>query len=276
MTLRELDRIRVSAERIIASDLAREMPGARAAHVAQDGDAQRRFLLSYSLRLTPRMAPEAWEAAREAADALGCEDEIELYHARERIEGRTARLVLHGRPIGIELIGDCLDVCDRGELVAVLGHEIGHALAHAGNPEFAWVRGAAERSSAKTRRIYALASELTADRLALLACRDLDAVLRLEMRGQMGRAPAALRLDTRAYLEHGRALAEEWLARGLVMFGETHPEHYVRGWAEWLFSETDVYRELTGRGPGARSVDEVDAMLSRLLGLAQPGVSSMR
>ncbi len=262
-----VERVRVSAERAIAEQLAREMPEARAAHLAQDVETQRRYLLSYSLRLVPSMAPEAYEAAREAARALACDDDIELYHARERMEGRTARLVLHGRPIGVELIGDCLDVCDRTELVAVIGHEIGHCLAHDGNPEFAWVRAASQRSSPKTKRIYALASELTADRLGLLACRDLDAVLRLEMRGQMGRVPDRLRLDTRAYLDECRTLGDGLLARGKMMFGETHPEHYVRGYAEWLFSETDAYREITGTGPGSRRLEDVDAALATLLGL---------
>lgn len=262
-----VERVRVAAERAIAEQLAREMPDARAAHLAQDVETQRRFLLSYSLRLTPSMAPEAYEAAREAARALGSDDDVELYHARERMEGRTARLVLHGKPIGIELIGDCLDVCDRTELVAVIGHELGHCLAHDGNPDFAWVRTAAQRSAPKTKRIYALASELTADRLGLLACRDLDAVLRLEMRGQMGRVPERLRLDTRAYLDECRRLGDQLLERGKVMFGETHPEHYVRGYAEWLFSETDVYRSLTGSGSGTRRLEDVDAALATLLGL---------
>lgn len=266
-----VERVRVGAERAVAEQLARELPEARAAHLAQDVDTQRRYLLSYSLRLVPSMAPEAYEAAHEAARALGCDDDIELYHARERIEGRTARLVLHGNPIGIELIGDCLDVCDRTELVAVIGHEIGHCLAHEGNPEFAWVRGAALRSSPKTKRIYALASELTADRLGLLACRDLDAVLRLEMRGQMGRTPERLRLDTRAYLDECRTLGTELLARGKTMFGETHPEHYVRGYAEWLFTESDAYAQITGSGSGARRLEDVDADLATLLGLRRRG-----
>lgn len=267
MTTGLVDRVRVAAERTIAERLTRETADARVHHFAQHVATQRRFLLSYSLRLTPSMAPEAYEAAQEAARRLECDDEVELYHARERGEGRTARLVLHGGPIGVELMGDCLDVCDRTELVAVIGHEIGHCLAHAAHPEFSRVGAAVDHATAKTRRIYALASELTADRLGLLACRDLDAVLRLEMRGQMGRVPARLRLDTQAYLEQCKNLGEELVARGRVMFGETHPEHYVRGWAAWLFSETDVYRDLTGGGAGSRSLEEVDAVLAKLLGI---------
>lgn len=263
-----VERVRVDAERVVASRLAQEIGGARISHVPQSVDAQRRFLLSYSLLLAPSMAPEAYAAAERAAKALGCDDTIELYHAREPGPGRTARLVLHGNPIGIELMGYCLDACDEAELTAVIGHEIGHCLAHAAHPEFARVRAAVEHASPRTKRIYALASELTADRLGLLACRDLDAVLRLEMRGQMGKVPARLRLDTGPYLEQCRLLGDDLVATGRVMFGQTHPEHYVRGWAEHLFHESDAYRELTGEGAGSRRLADIDAVLARALGLS--------
>lgn len=261
----------MSAERVIAERIEQQMPEARRAHVPQQREVQRRYLLSHSLRLTETMAPEAYEAAREAARALGCDDHVELYHSRERSEGHTARLVLHGQPIGIELIGDCLDVFDRTELVAVLGHEIGHCLAHAAHPDFAWVRDALRvgEASARSRRIYSVASELTADRFGLLACRDLHAVLRIEMRGQMGRPPAGLRLDTLAYLEQGKELARTLLARRSVMFGATHPEHYLRGYAAWLFSESEVYASMVASGPATRSIDDVDDVLGKLLGLRQ-------
>ena len=55
------------------------------------------------------------------------------------------------------------------------------------------------------------------------------------------------------------------------MFGLTHPEHYVRGYAEWLFSESDLYADLTGQGVGSRSIEEVDATIHRLLtGIERP------
>ena len=163
--------------------------------------------------------------------------------------------MLAGDPIGVEFVGGCLVALDRPALAAVLGHEIGHALAHAGNADFAWL-SASTTVHSRNRDVYALASELTADRFGLLACRDLDAALRLEMHGMLGPAAPVLRLDTASYLCQCRALGEGSLAAGTSAHGRTHPEHYIRGYALWLFSETDLYASLTARLGQALGEDE--------------------
>ena len=52
--------------------------------------------------------------------------------------------------------------------------------------------------------------------------------------------------------------------------GLSHPEHGMRAWAAWLFSETDLYKEFTGKGPGTRSSGEIDAEISQILGASPP------
>src|SRR5262249_13526346 len=150
----------------------------------------------------------------------------------------TARLVLHGGPIGVEFMGGYLDRLDHEGLLAVLGHEIGHCIAHSGHPVFAWALQSSARADTAARRPSWMAAELTADRFGLLACRDLDAVLRLEMRMSAGPSTRRIHFDTNAYLQQCRAVVEETIARGGTAMGISHPEHYVRGYAEWLFSET--------------------------------------
>jgi hypothetical protein len=195
--------------------------------------------------------------------ALGVDDRVELFQsAGHGVD--NARVALYGDPIGIELIGGTLASLDRACLLAVIGHEIGHCVAHCANPEFAWARSASQSAS---KRAYAMAAELTADRFGLLACRDLDAVLRLEMRTAAGESATSIRFDTHSYLSQCRAISEEILARGGTAHGSSHPEHYVRGYAEWLFSESDVYAAITGAGDGTRPIDEVDATLGELLGV---------
>ena len=64
-----------------------------------------------------------------------------------------------------------------------------------------------------------------------------------------------------------RAVTEEILAEPMaVALGTSHPEHYVRGYVEWLFSETDLYASL-GQRTGPRAVEEVNAVIAKLLGL---------
>lgn len=262
----DVERIRVAAERTAYAALAREEGLAKLRHVPQDVDAKRRALVSGALLLTETMAPEAYEAARTAMTALGVDEEIELYQSRGHGTD-TARLVLYGNPVGVEFLGGYLDELDHGGLLAVLGHEIGHRLAHSGHAELGWALAACEHATTPTRRAYAMAAELTADRFGLLACRDLAAVLRLEMQMSAGRAAKRIRLDTEAYLQQCRTVAEATMADGGLALGWTHPEHYVRGYAEWLFTETDVYKAITGNGPGSRALEDVDEILERLIGI---------
>jgi len=47
--------------------------------------------------------------------------------------------------------------------------------------------------------------------------------------------------------------------------GSSHPEHYARGYARWLWSESDLYASLTGEGAGSRTMADVEEVVSRLL-----------
>jgi hypothetical protein len=70
-------------------------------------------------------------------------------------------------------------------------------------------------------------------------------------------------------IEHVRVPAEHVACTRLEREEGNAPEQYIRGYGEWLFSETDLYAAITGKGPGLRSIDEVNAMLARLLGLRE-------
>jgi hypothetical protein len=116
--------------------------------------------------------------------------------------------------------------------------------------------------------------ELTADRVGLLACQDLEAALRLEMISISGLGAGSLTMDTQAYLAQCKELVEFELANGTKVDGGTHPAHGLRAYAVWLFSETKTYRELTGRGPGTRDLAEVDAFHRSVLRTNTPPSSS--
>ena len=263
----EVARIRLPAERTAADALVPEYVSARTQPAPGDPAAHRRALLSTALLLTETMAPRAYAVGRDVMTTLGVAGRLELYQSGDG--GDNAQLVLHGDPIGVRFTGGCLASLEGASLAAVLGHEIGHALAHLGDPSFAWLFGPTVWRS-RNREVYALASELTADRFGLLACGDLQAALRVEMHGVVGAAAPALQLDTAAYLDQCRTLGEDALARGTVVHGHTHPEHYIRGYAAWLFSETDLYASLGGKGPGTRPIAAVDAILGRLIGAGDP------
>lgn len=264
----DVERIRVRAERAACETLEREEPASRLQYVPRDSTTHRREVMAQALLLTDSMAPDACAAGRDAMTALGVDDRLELF--RSQGHGDTVRLVLYGSPIGVEFLGRYLEMHDRPAITAAIGHEIGHALAHCTDSTFGWALSASQSANTPTRRTYSLAAEITADRFGLLACRDLDAVLRLEMLSVVGPSDG-MRLDTQAYLTQCRTFADELLSNGGSIRDGTHPEHYLRSYAEWLFTETDLYAELTGIGSGSRSIEEVDATIHRLLtGIERP------
>jgi len=257
-----VERVRVSFERTFAERLAVAAPQAKSAYV-KPGVSKRRELLGSALLLTNAMAKGLYGHANTAMQNLGVVDSLELYQGRG--DPANAYAVLPKRPIAILFVGDFADSFQGQELAGLLGHEIGHALCHLSDPDYGWARAASMHASYMDRgRGYLLASELTADRFALLACRSLGTALKLQMRGVAGNV-REIELDPKGYLSQCRSLADVALSSGAPMLGTTHPEHLLRAYATWLFWESDLHRELTGKGPGKRTMEEVDATLLRLI-----------
>jgi RecA/RadA recombinase len=271
-------RVRVALEMSLLERLAAD---ARVALMGVQGvvaepESVRRQLLGRAVRLTGAMAPHATAAANEIRDAFGLRAEVEIYQSAGR---ENAAMHLLREPILMEIQGRLLSLLDDGALRAVIGHEFGHFIAHGPDSPHAQVSALATYLAtaeqvpddiALLASTLSMARELTADRYALLAARNLDALLRLEMVATTGLPAEALGGDTEGYLAQCRELVEGCLAEGDSAQGTTHPEHGVRAWAAWLFSETDLYRELTGHGSGTRTIAEVDAQIE--LVLKRPGL----
>jgi hypothetical protein len=267
------DTLRLSLEREILSRLtAHPLPfEARLIGEGPDVETIRRELLASALRLGESMAPELHARAKEAARRLGVTEPIEIYQA----DGpENAAVHLLPTPVVLEAQGRLLALLDEGSALALFGHELGHFLVHGPRSQDAVARvllmrvlrrGAAPEDVLAELRALSMACELTADRFALLACGELDAFLRLEMISTTGLSASSLTWDTAAYLAQCQELIGRMLEAGDVSRGVTHPEHSVRAYAAWLFSETKEYRALLGRGAGTRTLADVDRELARVL-----------
>lgn len=268
-----MESIRVASERTFAARV-QEHPQYRmlSSHLGPPGAAEvRRRLMAQSLKLSDSMAPEAYRVARDAQRILGLTGELEIY---QRSGAENASIHLVAEPILLEIHGSLLSLLGPDTLLGVFGHELGHYIAHGPQSplrsphSLTGLLGQVEmdRPFEHVLSKLSMLAELTADRVGLLVCQDLHAMLRLEMVTLTGLSSGALRWDTEAYLAQSRDLMEAALADGSGFYGRTHPEHNLRAYALWLFSETKTFQQLVGHGPGTRDLAEVDALLGRFFG----------
>ena len=268
----DVEAVRVASERASAARIEQHPQYRLLASRVDFADARevRRRLMAESLRLSDTMAPDAYRVARDAQRILGVAGELELY---QRSGAENASIHLVSEPILLEIHGSLLSLLDADTLLGVFGHELGHYLAHGpasplrGPLALTSLLGRVELDRPFEQELSRLSmlAELTADRIGLLACQDLHAMLRLEMVTLTGLSSGALTWDTEAYLAQSRDLMEAELAEGGGFYGKTHPEHNLRAYALWLFSETKTYQALTGRGPGTRELVHVESLLARFL-----------
>lgn len=269
----DVEAVRLPLEREVYAQLE-QVSGLRSIReaIGADAAATRRHLLSSSVRLTAGMAPSLHEAAMDSMQVLGIGKPLEIY---QRDGAENAAMHLVPEPVLMEVRGRLITLLDPGSTRALVGHELGHYLAHGPSSSLgpaALLANALAGTSGVPEPLrllgskLSMAQELTADRFGLLACQNLGAALRLEMICTTGLPGSALTWDTDAYLEQCKELIEGYLRDGTSAQGLTHPEHSLRAYAAWLFSETDLYQSLTGQGPGSRRLDEVNALLRRCLG----------
>lgn len=267
----QIEKIRFRGERVYAEQL-RELLGKLDPIQAPKGERVRRQLMTRSLLLSEGMSPKAYSAARDCAGTFGIDTAVEIYQAAG---SENAAMHFCSDPVLLEIQGRLLALLDDEGLRGVMGHELGHFLAHgATNPESAVSLAArhilyaetAPDSWVEVSRRLSMSAELTADRFGLLASGSLDGALRLSMVAVTGLPSSELNWDTKAYLEQSKALIDYMRKEGETAQGTSHPEHGLRAWAQWLFSETDLYRELTGQGSGTRKIEDVDQEILDILG----------
>lgn len=227
----------------------------------------RRELLARSQKASDRTHSRLYDAARAAGRALGVDPPAVVVPEGD-FPVPSATLGTDEEPI-IVVSRAAAEGLDQRELVALLGHELGHvqnnhvffatALFYLRHEALFFVRWIVQPA------ILALSSwsrraEITCDRAALIAVRDLDVALASMVKAALG----AEATDARA------ALAELAQARrGVAVVADLfrgHPHLVKRASALEVFADSALYRKLSGRAePGGLSGEEVDTRVSEIV-----------
>jgi len=211
-------------------------------------------------------APRVWRAAKLAATALAC-PLPSVYLAPPGFAVRLTALGTDDQPY-VVLRTDVAQGLTDEELVAAVGHELGHIqnghvsyttthhyLVHSAFVFVRWmVQPALVPLKAWVRR-----AEITCDRAALIASRSLDVTLTTMVKLELGTDHP----DIAGYL--AAPPASSGLGRATEMF-RAHPLLPKRLTALRLFAEGALYAQLTGGDPAGRaSTDDIDKQVADLL-----------
>lgn len=209
-----------------------------------------------TVRLTPTILPHAFRALSKCMEITGYKRKVNMFCSND---GSLNAMVssTDDDSIRIVLTSGLLDALDEEELTYVIGHELGHAML--GHLDVR-VYNDRDLSGLTVLRHFALRryQELSADRIGLMCCPDLDKILRAELmlhsgitsRDKIGVAAEILRA------------AEETLAGTKGDFGgdasryATHPFGPMRTLSIAHFAKSTTFAKLVNKPAPAGAMDE--------------------
>lgn len=232
-------------------------------------DVARTELLGTAVKVSDSQYPRVFEAAKRAGAALNVR--VPVIFAAPSTSIKVKVLGTDDSPhliVNLELAEKLAD----DELVAAIGHELAHvqnghilfatALHYLNNSAAFFVRWAVQ-PAIMTLQAWSRRAEVTCDRGALLAVRDLDKTLQALVKLELG-------------LDKGSAFnADEYLKslpdvkKGIGRYAElfrSHPYVPKRVQALRLFADSALYAQLSGKDPtGKPSLPDIDKQVSDLI-----------
>ncbi len=230
---------------------------------AEQADAVRLELLKSAYRVDPESDRRLYDLVRSAAQRLGLETPITLYHSQRVAEGMNAHLAFLPDEIHLVLHGPLADVLDDLELQALLGHELSHyILWTAWDNKFLTADqvlsgmaddGAADAPQRESLRLFRLYAEIFCDRGGRIACGEL-----LPAIGALVKTETGVRdVNAASYLQQVEEIAGQDESKTT---GSTHPECHIRAralnlWHEQATEAEDEIRRIIEGEPALSQLD---------------------
>ena len=278
-----IDRIRFVSERRLFDSLSGDELIAKVAERVRkcnEEEANRRRLLANALRITDRIIPSLMER-------------IELVKRITHLEGTEVETYIHNSPHhsascmhfengGIFLLissGLYTKLTER-ELLFVVGHEMGHVVyKHHLLPARAILaqRGACNAERALKLMSWARRAEISADRVGMLCCQDLDVAAKALIKLSCGLSEELIEFDLPGYVSQLADIeAISRTVRAVEDFYSTHPFNPIRVVALSRFWESETLAEFLGHSPAKHSDQIVDSRIDELLRFMDPDEATIQ
>jgi Zn-dependent protease with chaperone function len=233
-------------------------------------DVARTELLGTAVKVTDQQYPRVWRAAKLAGERL-----------RVRVPPVFAA---PGSGIKVKVLGtedaphlivnlEIAEHLDETELVAVIAHELGHvqnghilyatALHYLSSAAVFFVRWMVQ-PAIMTLQAWSRRAEVTCDRAALLALRDLDKTLAALVKLELGLEKGST-FNAEEYLKSVGDARKGGIGRYAELF-RAHPYMPKRVAALRLFADSAFYAKVIGQDPeGKPSLPDVDKQVGDLI-----------
>ncbi len=225
--------------------------------------AQRRRMLSGSLRVTEGVSPYLSQLLGNVRKILGIAGRVELYVAPSDSINAFCMPLPEGALLLVISSGAVERFSER-EFLFLLGHEIGHGLlGHYQFPAEAMVHPEDDDNqlpwaTCMDLLAWSRASEISADRMGLLCCQSAEVATRAFLKLASGLSDRFLGAG-----DDFDAQMDEWVRDKVAGEGldDSHPIHSIRVQCARAFAESEYWSTFFGSGgaPPKHSVAEADA-----------------
>lgn len=247
---------------------------AREAARAEAAEANRRRLLASALRITERIIPSLVKLVAAAQRITHFEDaHVETYVHNDPRQN-AACMYFEDGGLFLLISSGLFDAFDDRQLLFVVGHELAHAIyGHHRLPARAILAQDRSCGAREALRLmsWARQAEISADRVGLLCCQDLDVATKSLIKLSCGLGEAHIQFDLGGYLSQMadiQAISE--LVRDTQDFYASHPFNPLRVVAMSHFWDSRMLAELLGHSPGKLTDEEVDRKIDEALGVMEP------
>jgi uncharacterized tellurite resistance protein B-like protein len=246
--------------------------------IAEDSKRSRRKLLEGTIHLTPRMSPWLFKCLTRVREALNVPLDVELFCVQSSDIHARALPVEDGRILMVFDSGT-LERLDEGELSFVIGHELGHVLFHHLTTTEEVIANHQRLSPLQKMRFFAWMryAEVSADRVGMVACADLDIAVRALFKMTSGLCDPRFLAHVSEACKQYAALAGESLETYEDDWFATHPYSPFRMRALGLFARSKRFQRLIGRPANGFSADgEVDREVEHVVEVMNPTCLHMK